>query len=85
MKLDREELRSAEDAGLTVVCGSVAFDDRTLARMGVHAGATDDDIVGVAVRLTQLFGLDLQEVAVSLADHVQQLLWDEEDALPDAR
>lgn len=82
--LHPEHLRSAEDAGLTVVCGSVAFDDSALAAMGIDAQADGDAIVAVAVRLAQLFDLDLHEAAASLADHVQQLRWVEEDDAADA-
>jgi hypothetical protein len=76
--MDAEQLRSAEDAGLSVVCGSMAVDDAALQALGITAGSDGDDIVRAAVRLSETFHLDCAEAARSLADLVQEMAWLEE-------
>ena len=46
--MDAEQLRSAEDAGLSVVCGSIAFDDAALDSLGVNAQPRSADLLRVA-------------------------------------
>lgn len=76
--MDAEQLRSAEDAGLSVVCGSIALDEAALQSLGIDARSRGDDIVAAAARLAELFDLDLCEAAGSLADLVQEMTWFQE-------
>jgi hypothetical protein len=71
--MDAEQLRSAENAGLSVVCGSIAFDDAALDSLGVNAQSDGNDIVQAAVLLSYLFTLEIDEAASSLADLVQEM------------
>lgn len=73
--MDAEHLRSAEDAGLSVVCGSVAFDDPGLESLGINAQASGNDIVRAAALLSNLCALDVSEAAGSIADLVQEMKW----------
>lgn len=76
--MDPEQLRSAEDAGLTVICGSIAVDDDTLRTLGIDGEADGDGMVRAAAQLSALFDVDLREAAGSLADIVQELTWSQE-------
>lgn len=75
VRMDPEQLRSAEDAGLTIICGSIAVDDATLRSLGIDAEADGDDVVRAAAQLSALFNVDLLNAAGSLADIVQELKW----------
>ena len=79
VKMDAEQLRSAEDAGLSVVCGSIAIDEAGLQTLGIHANSQGDAIIRAAVRLSESFSLDLPQAAGSLADLVQEMQWFQEE------
>jgi hypothetical protein len=79
VKMDAEQLRSAEDAGLSVVCGSIAIDEAGLQTLGIHANSQGDAIIRAAVRLSESFSLDLPQTAGSLADLVQEMQWFQEE------
>ena len=76
--MDGEQMRSAEDLGLSVVCGSVAFDDAGLRALGINAQSSGDDIVRAAHLLSDAFDVDLLEAAGSLADLVHEMKWFQE-------